>query len=142
MGATEIGGGGGGRCHEGTEGSTKKEEPPQWIKRASRDASRARGNGCKLVNERGFSRVLGLYKVGSEGLTEVLSSTARDQYGSGFPHYWNRPHCVDHRMDCWDPTLLVCVCQPANVFVHNKLPQFRSHSLDYFSSEPPFTGCH
>lgn len=35
--------------------------------------------GDKVVNERGLSRVLRLYKVGSEGLTEVLWSTACDQ---------------------------------------------------------------
>lgn len=31
-----------------------------------------RGERCKVVNERGFCRFLRLYKVGSEGLTEVL----------------------------------------------------------------------
>lgn len=56
---------------------------------------------CKVVNERGFGRVLWLYKVGSEGLTEVLWSTECDQYSSGFPHYWNRPHCVYHTIVWW-----------------------------------------
>lgn len=57
--------------------------------------------GCKVVNERGFGGVLRLYKVGSEGLTEVLWSTECDQYSTGFPHYWNRPHCVCHTIDWW-----------------------------------------
>lgn len=57
------------------------------------------GDGCKVVNERGFGGVLWLYKVGSKGLTEVLWSTECDQYSSGFPHYWNRPPCVYHTID-------------------------------------------
>lgn len=41
------------------------------------DMQRCRGRrgereGCKVVNERGLCWVLRLYKVGSEGLTEVL----------------------------------------------------------------------
>lgn len=45
IGATKIGGGGGGGDggREGAVGSTNREEPPQWIKRASHDAGRARG---------------------------------------------------------------------------------------------------
>lgn len=111
------------------------QEGKLWCRQSERE-------GCKLVNERGFSRVLGLYKVGSEGLTEVLWSTVCDQYSSGFPHYWNRPHCVYHRMDCWDPALPMCICQHSGVFVHNKLPSLWSYFLDYFSLEPLFTGYH
>lgn len=44
------------------------------MERTSRDAEAggAGVGGDKVVNERGLSRVLRLYKVGSEGLTEVL----------------------------------------------------------------------
>lgn len=34
--------------------------------------SAGKREGCKVVKERGFGGVLRLYKVGSEGLTEVL----------------------------------------------------------------------
>lgn len=50
----------------------KEAGPLQWIKRTSCDAEGGDREGCKVVNEREFSRVLRLYKVGSEGLTEVL----------------------------------------------------------------------
>lgn len=65
MGATKIGGGGAACEHK--EGRTSTVD--QGGKSRRRQSER---EGCKLVNERGFSRVLGLYKVGSEGLTEVL----------------------------------------------------------------------
>lgn len=102
---------------KGGRTSTMDQEDKLWCRRGERE-------GCKVVNERGFSQVLRLYKVGSEGLTEVLWSTACDQYSSGFPHYWNRPHCVYRAMDLWDQTLLMCICQPGYVLlcVHNKVP--------------------
>lgn len=54
--------------------------------------------------------VFRLHKVGSEGLAEVLWSTACDQYTSGLPHYCNRSHCIYHTMDWWHKIqMLKCV---------------------------------
>lgn len=76
--------------------------------------------GCKVVNERGFGGVLRLYKVGSEGLTEVLWSTECDQYGTGFPHYWKRPHCIYHTID-WQIQLCLCIFVPHAIGFHHVL---------------------
>lgn len=70
----------------------------------------AEREGCKVVKARGFGGILRLYKVGSEGLTEVLWSTECDQYGSGFPHYRNSPHFIYHTMDQCKQTLLMRIC--------------------------------
>lgn len=67
MGATKIGGGGGEGWWGHKEGGTSTvDQEGEWSR------GQSEREGCKLVNERGFSRVLGLYKVASEGLTEVL----------------------------------------------------------------------
>lgn len=82
--------------------------------------------GCKMVNERGFGGVLRLYKVGSEGLAEVLWSTECDQYSSGLPHYWYGPHCVYHTIGWW---IKLCLC----VFVIHAFG-FDHIFLDLFST--------
>lgn len=57
----------------GGEKKWKKEgEPLKWIKRNGTVMGAGGGNRCKIVNERGLFWVLGLNKVGSEGLAEVL----------------------------------------------------------------------
>lgn len=80
--------------------------------------------GCKVVNEREFGRVLRLYKVGSEGLAEVLWSTQCDQYSSGFPHYWYRPLCLPYNRP-----MNLCLC----VFVTHSFG-FDHVFLDLFST--------
>lgn len=68
--------------------------------------------GCKVVNERGFGGVLWLYKVGSEGLTEVLWSTECDQYSSGFPSLLEQTSlCLPYNR-LVNQTLLVHICHP------------------------------
>lgn len=70
----------------------------------------AEREGCKVAKAKGFGGILRLYKVGSEGLTEVLWSTECDQYGSGFPHYRNSPHFIYHTMDQCKQTPLMRIC--------------------------------